>query len=324
MKSMLALLLLAVASLLCADAADTFLQANQAYDSGHYREALGRYLEIEDRGVIDADLFYNIANTYYRRHQLGRAVLYYKRALAANPAHEHALRNLSLIAGELGSQSAPPAPADADYLATRLRDFYEWLPLHTLALLMTGLLLLIVALAHLLIHAPRGRDRTVPVFALWLLVVILLGMGLLSWRRASDWSHQAFDEQVRTWTALARTAPNPSAEVRFRLHQGQPVALIATSGSWGRVMLPDGRKGWLPRHAWAGNPEAVVMAHRTDVYSGPGKQNEILFNLPEGYVVEVVREMDDWSRVQMPDGQEGWMEMADYERVQPGMSEGEE
>ena len=313
-------------ALLRADMAETFAQANAAYDEGHYREALGRFLELEEQGVVSADLYYNIGNTYYRRHQLGRAVLYYKRALAADPEHEHARRNLSLIAGELSGQDAqqPPAAEGVDYLALRLRDLYEWLPLNTLALLMTGLLLLIVGLGHLLLHFSPGRDRTLPVFFFWLLVVVWLALGLLSWRRTSEWEQRVYDQQIRTWTAIAHQAPDANSAERFRLHRGQPVAVIATAGQWGRVMLPDGRKGWVPTQAWQGNPEAVVMVDRTDVYSAPGKQNEILFNLPEGYVVRVLRERDGWSRVLMPEGQEGWMETADYELVEPSASSGEE
>ncbi|GEM_PF-2947364 len=317
MKRILILVCIVIATIaLCAETPqELFTRATQAYDQGHYRDALGLFLELEDMGIVDTDLYFNLGNTYFRLHQTGRAVLYYKRALAVDPNNEHAANNLTLIAGDL-AKPAQAADADADYLSMRLRDLYEWLPLNALAVILTLLLAGVVAMLHWLFHRRQDRDRTVPVFVLGVVIVLWLGLGILALSRWHDYANRVFDQKVRTWTVVARRAPDAAAAARFTAHRGQALSVVSESGAWSRVMMADGREGWMPTAAWQGDSEAVVLKEQADVYSGPDKQREILYSLPEGYVVKVQQEHEGWARVTLTDGAEGWMEATDYEKVE--------
>ncbi len=95
-KNILALL---VASFSClwASALSIVQQADSAYNETAYTRALELYNEAKDSVGVSSDLYYNIGNTYYRLGDLGRAVLWYERALQLNPTNQDARENLKFV-----------------------------------------------------------------------------------------------------------------------------------------------------------------------------------------------------------------------------------
>lgn len=68
---------------------DLFQDANARYWKGDIDGAQGLYHRIvEDYRVDNAEVYYNLANTYMKQDRLGSAVLYYKRALRCAPSPE--------------------------------------------------------------------------------------------------------------------------------------------------------------------------------------------------------------------------------------------
>ena len=60
-------------------------RANDSYAAGEYDVALADYEAILNDGKHSSALYYNLANTYFKLEQLGRAILYYNRALRLSP-----------------------------------------------------------------------------------------------------------------------------------------------------------------------------------------------------------------------------------------------
>ena len=71
--------------------------ADSAYNELAYSEALRLYEATLDSLGGSADLYYNIANTYYRLQQPGKAILWYERAIMADPTHDDARANLEFV-----------------------------------------------------------------------------------------------------------------------------------------------------------------------------------------------------------------------------------
>ena len=63
----------------------TFLSAVADYRAGAYERAARGFASIADSGVVNAALFYNLANSYLKSGDLGRAILWYERALELSP-----------------------------------------------------------------------------------------------------------------------------------------------------------------------------------------------------------------------------------------------
>ena len=62
--------------------------ANTAYINGNFHSAAEVYEEILSRGVSSVKLYYNLANAYFKEDRIGKAILYYKRALRLAPGND--------------------------------------------------------------------------------------------------------------------------------------------------------------------------------------------------------------------------------------------
>lgn len=51
----------------------------------------------------------------------------------------------------------------------------------------------------------------------------------------------------------------------------------------------------------------IVFANSTQVRSEPVMRSEVSFTLHEGTKVKIINEVDDWKRIKLADGKEGWM-----------------
>ncbi len=66
---------------------DLFDRANADYWHGDFEAARDLYHDIvSDYRIDNAEVYYNLGNTYMKLDRLGSAMLYYKRALACHPS----------------------------------------------------------------------------------------------------------------------------------------------------------------------------------------------------------------------------------------------
>ncbi len=63
------------------------------------------------------------------------------------------------------------------------------------------------------------------------------------------------------------------------------------------------------------NDSAVVLAPVSNVKSAPNSTGGNLFILHEGTKVEILEQVGGWSRVELSDGRQGWMENKDFEEI---------
>lgn len=76
-------------------------KADSLYLIQHYKDAIQIYEELLEEGVHE-DVYYNLANCYYRMNRIPQAVLNYERALKLNPEHVDARHNLELCRSQVG------------------------------------------------------------------------------------------------------------------------------------------------------------------------------------------------------------------------------
>ncbi|MBI1353883.1 MAG: hypothetical protein GC160_06015 [Acidobacteria bacterium] len=256
MKLLLALL----ATALCASAAlppdeakavfeegnSLFRQANeasvsdpqQAYDL--YRRSALRYERLIDEGGIqNGRLYYNLGNAYFRMDDLGRAILNYRRAERFLPGDSDIRQNL---------ESARSRRLDRFELETRekaLRTLLFWH--YDLSFALRRLLLAVCSGAFwgLLIWTTIGRKR-IPRAA-------LLGAGLAALSLAISLGAEAAgaassnEGVVTAPETVARKGDGETYEQAFTepLHAGAEFRLLEQRSGWYRGELPDGRAFWV-------------------------------------------------------------------------------
>ncbi len=216
-------------------------QAAAAYAQSDFVGASDRYLAILGKGDESAKLYYNLGNAYFKQHRMGRAILYYERALILNPAGEDIRYNLSLANARIVDKidTVPEF-----FLKTWIRSAGLWVSSNTWAWL--GLGMLALALGAIL---------------LWLL------SNKLFWRKSGFWGgivctalfvastcysqfqrgrQQGSREAIVMNSAVpVKSAPDASSKDLFALHEGTKVRTGETLGEWVEITVADGNKGWV-------------------------------------------------------------------------------
>lgn len=60
---------------------------------------------------------------------------------------------------------------------------------------------------------------------------------------------------------------------------------------------------------------AIIFAEEVEVQSEPNQRSSTTFRLHEGTKVQVLEELNDWKKIETPDGQIGWTEGGDLKEV---------
>ena len=73
--------------------------ANEAYIAGEFARAEELYERIVADDKHSLKLYFNLANACFKQNELGKAILYYKRALRLSPGDEDVRHNLAIAEG---------------------------------------------------------------------------------------------------------------------------------------------------------------------------------------------------------------------------------
>lgn len=209
-----------------------FKEAMELYEKQDYQGARDRYELLLAKGVLSANVFYNLGNTEYRLQHPGYAALAYERALMLEPRHHEAATNLALLRAQAGAKPMPPLgveplllPLSAPVYVTAGAVAFWGAVLSGAALLLwrrTPRILVLVCVASVLVAAYSG--------------------GAL-WRVVRDQATAI----VLVPEALARLDAADRAGVAESLPAASEVRVLSEHGDWVYCELPGGGRGWLPR-----------------------------------------------------------------------------
>lgn len=226
LRALMALVLIA----LPAHGAD-FDSANRAYESGDFEAARKSYESVIAKGEGTSNVFYNLGNTAFRAGDLGSAVLAYERALALEPAHPEATRNLQVARERAGARIPEGRWYD--------RIFPAWSGnIFAMTAAAAGW---VGVFAFVLGRTKRGRTGAFGALAfVSLLVALYAGAGL--WHVEQDRSLAI----VTRKEAVARLAPAEQSGVAGTLPAGSRVQVVSERGDWIYCRMPGDALGWIP------------------------------------------------------------------------------
>jgi len=81
----------------------TYERANQLYHNQQYTEALELYNQMINEGMVNASVYYNAGNTYFKLKKMGWAVWCYEKALQLQPSNSCIKENLLLTRKKIAS-----------------------------------------------------------------------------------------------------------------------------------------------------------------------------------------------------------------------------
>ncbi len=213
-----------------------FFEANRAYETGDLTKAIRIYEDLVAHAGVSASLCYNLANSYARNGQTGKAVLEYERALLLAPGNADIHTNLERLRQEKGIFQ---------------KDITWWQKMGgLLGLNQWTVLAAIMLLALALFHLATLRFVVLRRFSPSLTAACLVLLGI---------SSAGGVIQYRNWQQAVIIAPDDrllispfdGAGSTGVIEEGRLIRIIKRHDSYALINDENGRSGWVPDSSFA-------------------------------------------------------------------------
>ena len=215
--------------------------ANTAYNAGNYAQAEECYTRIVEQGLHSAALYYNLANAHFKQDELGKAMLYYNRALRLRPNDEDIRHNL-----EYAEQSTKDSIEEIPefFLKTWIKSLRGALSCTVWSIL--SLLMLVAALACGLLYllAQRLSLRKIGFYLMTVTALLFVVTTAFAWSERNMLVERS-EAIIMNSAVSIKSSPDRSATELFVLHEGTKVTIGEAIDGWAEVRIADGRKGWI-------------------------------------------------------------------------------
>ena len=218
-----------------------FVQANKSYQQEDYLKALELYKEIENQNVISGELFYNMANVYYKTNKVAYAIYYYEKALSIDPNNKDILFNLE-FAKRMTLDNIEELPKS---VSQKFREFVVLRFTYNTWAIISVSFAFLFAILFLLYHFSYSTGVKRIYFITSGITVIFVALSIL-------FSYQNYKYVTSTKTAIifaqqaqVKSAPTKSSEVNFLLHEGTKVFVLESLDNWVKIKIADGKMGWI-------------------------------------------------------------------------------
>ena len=235
-----ALLLMSVVGTMAQTSAEHWEAGNRAYIEGNYDKAIEEYTAILNGGEYSMKLYYNLANAYFKAGAMGKAILYYNKALRIAPSQEDIRHNLALAEAQTKDRIAVIPEFFLNRWMRTMRNSMSCTAWSVLSLVWLGVML---AFGLLFLLASRIRWRKMGFYGA--LCAFLLFVATTSFAISSRNDMLSHDEAIVMGTAISvKSSPDRSATDLFVLHEGTKVKVLTEVDEWVEVVIADGKKGW--------------------------------------------------------------------------------
>jgi tetratricopeptide (TPR) repeat protein len=241
--SALAVLTVGLASVCIAQPAaninGVFTDGCDLYDQGDFDTAVRHFESLVTKGVRNADVYYNLGNSYYKMGDTGRAVASYRRALLLSPRDKVARANLDLLRSIVGFRDTTSSfdMDDVGTLPLRLASPRELYSMFYVVYYLT-----VFCFLGVLFFNGRMRMRSLRILVV-LLVVTAAVYGFA--RYGTSRFSSGTEGVIIAAYAEFMSGPGNAFDELATLPDGVEVRLRARSGLWVEVELRTGDIGWV-------------------------------------------------------------------------------
>lgn len=216
-------------------------RANTAYINNDFRTAIALYGRIAGEGLQSGELYYNLGNAWFKEGRLGRAILYYRRALMLDPGSEDARYNLR-VAERMTKDRIEAVPEF--FLTEWLRSCRALLSGTAWAVCSLAALAGLLAAVLLFLLSRRLVWRKTGFYAACAMLLLAFAAFCFA---AADRRERLRDAAavVLAESVAVKSSPDPAATDLFILHEGTTVEVSDRLGAWCEVTIADGKRGWM-------------------------------------------------------------------------------
>ncbi len=226
---------------------NTFATAGLLYEEGNYAEAARSYEHLVGLGYEDATLYYNLANSYYKAEDTGRAVLNYLRAKRLAPFDQDIKANLNFIRQQGDNPNSRQASTP---VLVQISELAPWISFNQAAVAALASWLVIGLLAALYLWREHFRQSMAIRRLAAVAIIAIFVFGTVAVGKHMDRLHWEQVAVVTSGSAGVFNGPNERREARFSLEAGSEVRFIEARGAWSKIGIFDsGVEGWIASSA---------------------------------------------------------------------------
>ncbi|MCK8140610.1 tetratricopeptide repeat protein [Flavobacterium sp. I-SCBP12n] len=222
-----------------------FEKGNALYEKGSYADAAVAYESVLNSNQHSAELYFNLANTYYKLNKVAPAIYYYEKALVLNPKDQESQNNLK-FANKRTIDEIKVIPKVG--FAKLVRDFTGIYHYNTWAWATIGLatLFLLFFIGYYFLQITVWKR----LFFIGMFLAILLMLITVS---SAIFEKKYFDTEkpaiIFAEMANVKSEPRDGGKPLFLLHEGTKVYVEEVIGKWKKIQLTDGSEGWIESSA---------------------------------------------------------------------------
>ncbi len=219
-----------------------FDQGTARFAKEQYQQAIDSWKLIEKTGNESAALYYNLGNAYYKLNKVAPSIYYYEKALQLAPNDADIKTNLGFAQNtRVDAIEALPQ----NFIAKTYQRLYSIATFETWAKV-TVVFSAICVLGFLLYYFVDGSGKKrlflITSVAGLLLLFISLALAYSTYNNVNkDQPAIIFAESV-----AIKSEANLGSETKFELHEGTKVNILETQNDWVRIVIANGKEGWLP------------------------------------------------------------------------------
>lgn len=238
-KTFLFCMLMAIVSL--SASATTKENADAEYKRGNYQQAIKDYTELLKQGV-NADLYYNLGNAYYRTDNVTQAILAYERALMLSPGDDDIRFNLQFATSKTIDKITPESKM---FFVTWYQSLVNFTSVDNWAVMAIASIVLVLLLVLMFLFGPNVMLRKIGFYGGCLFFVLFVFCNFFAYQQKYNLQNRTAAIVIAPSVTVKKTPANGSSDV-FVIHEGAKVD-ITDKGlkDWRGIRLADGREGWL-------------------------------------------------------------------------------
>ena len=225
--------------------AQTKAEADSAYAAGKYEEAISGYSALLKEGE-NAEIYYNLGNSFYKTDRIAPAILNYERALLLEPGSSDIRFNLELARSKTIDKITPESEM---FFITWFKGMVDLMGMDGWALVGVVAFALLCVLVLLYLFANKVSLKKAGFFGALLMLVVAVLANVFAWMQHQDLNVRR-GAVVMDSSVVVKGTPDASGTDLFVLHEGTRVDVIDDSmKDWKEIRLADGKVGWMPAKA---------------------------------------------------------------------------
>lgn len=213
-----------------------FVSANNLYQQGKYKKALDGYTTLLSNGINHSALYFNIGNSYYKLGEIGRAILFYKRAKKFDPWDQDIEFNLNFArSNRIDQLKELSRPKFVELIS---RPIYKISP-NLSFLSASAIYFLIFVILSISLFFKKQIFRQIALALLVPLIFFIIS-SLVNIRHINQREGVLLKQE-----GSVMSGPSPDYTLVFTIHEGMEFRILEERKDWVRILLPNGMEGWL-------------------------------------------------------------------------------